>query len=85
MTPQEHIFMLSMHAMQSAKFNTLVEILKTRGLLDDDDLQAFSHAAQETQEHREWFLNSWNAYLAIAKGLGVPTGLQDAPPPQTKA
>jgi hypothetical protein len=82
MTAQEHVFMLSMHAMQSAKFNTLVEVLKTRGVLDDDDLQAFSHAAEETREHQEWFQNAWRAYQGIAKGLGVTTGLQDVPPPQ---
>ena len=86
MTSQEHAFMLSMYAMQSSKFNILVEILKTRGVLDDDDLQAFqAHVAEETQDPHEWFLKAWESYQLAARNLGVTTGLENWQPPQKKA
>lgn len=83
MTPQEHLFMLTMYARQSAKFHVLFEILKTRGVCDADDMIAFfAHVAEETQEHREWFRLAWETYQSTAASLGVTTGLGDAPPPQ---
>jgi hypothetical protein len=78
--------MLSMYAMQTAKYNLLVEILKTRGVLDSDDLLAFrAHVAEETQEHREWFREAWKAYQATAANLDITTGLESFLPPETKA
>ena len=85
MTPKEHLFMLSMYAMESAKYNLLVEILKTRGILNDDDLQAFrAHVAEETQEHRKWFREAWKTYQATAANLDITTGLESFLPPETK-
>jgi hypothetical protein len=86
MTQQEHLFMLSLYAMQSTKYNLLVEILKTRGVLEDDDIQAFrAHVVSETQEHREWFREAWKAYQVTAASLGLTTGLENFLPPDMKA
>jgi hypothetical protein len=86
MTPQEHLFMLTMYARQSVKLNVLLEILKTRGILDADDLAAFlAHVAEETKEHREWFLEAWKTYQSTAASLHITTGLEDFPFPQKSA
>jgi hypothetical protein len=82
-TAQEHLFMMSMYARQSAKFNVLCEILKTRGILEEGDLSAFlAHTAQETKEHQEWLRASWKTYQSTAADLGVTTGLGDPPTPE---
>ena len=82
MTTQDHLFALIMYARQSAKFHLLFEILKTRGVVEADDMLAFlSHAADETDEAQEWFYEAWKTYQATAKSLGVTTGLEDWKPP----
>jgi len=86
MTPQEHLFMFTLYARQSAKFNILFEILKTRGVVEADDLQAFlAHEVEEAHQHYEWALDAWKSYQFVAEGLGVTTGLENSPPPQKKA
>lgn len=83
MTQQEHLFLLSLYAMQSAKYNLLVKILKSHGILADDDLEAFRElvsARQEQDEPREWFVDAWKAYQATAQTLGITTGLENFVP-----
>lgn len=73
MTRQEHLFMLTIFAMQNAKYNRLIEILKTRGVLEGDDLQAFrAIVPEEVRERLEWFQEA----QTTAAGLGVTTGLE---------
>jgi hypothetical protein len=63
MTRQEHLFMLTIFAMQNAKYNRLIEILKTRGVLEGDDLQAFrAIVPEEVRERLEWFQEAWETY-----------------------
>jgi hypothetical protein len=76
MTRQELLFMLTIFAMQNAKCNRLIEILKTRGILESDDLQVFGAIVpEEVRERLEWFEEAWKAYQTTAAGLGVTTGL----------
>lgn len=82
MTPQEHLFMLTMYAKQNAKFNVLFEVLKTRGVVDADDLTAFLTHAEGTQESFEWTRKTWETYQSTAAILGVTTGLGNAPASQ---
>jgi hypothetical protein len=77
MTRQEHLFRLTIFAMQNAKYNRLIEILKTRGVLEGDDLQAFrAIVPEEVRERLEWFQEAWETYQTTAAGLGVTTGLE---------
>jgi hypothetical protein len=86
MTQQEHLFIFTLYARQSAKFNILFEVLKTRGVVEADDLQAFlAHEVEEAHEHYEWVYDAWKSYQFVAAGLGVTTGLEDSPPPRKKA
>lgn len=83
MTLQEHLFMFTLYARQSVKYNILIEVLKTRGIIEGDDLDAFlAHDVQEAHEHYEWTLQAWKSYQYVAQGLGVTTGLEDQPPPR---
>jgi hypothetical protein len=85
MTPQEHLFMFTLYAKQSIKYNVLVEILKTRGVVDDDDLQAFfAHEIEQAKHYPEWTQQAWETYRLTAQGLGVLTGLPDQLPLQKK-
>jgi hypothetical protein len=82
MTQKEHLFVLSIYAMQSAKYNLLIKILKNHGHLADDDLQAFrALVAEEGKEPQEWFVEAWKAYQATAASLGIVTGLENYVPP----
>jgi len=86
MTPQEHLFMFTLYAKQSIKYNVLIEILKTHGVMADDDLQAFfAHEIEAAHEHIEWTQQAWETYRLTAEGLGLKTGLPDQLLPQKKA
>jgi hypothetical protein len=85
MTPQEHLFMLTMYARQSAKFHVLFEILRTRGIVEADDFSAFlAHVAEETHENQEWIREAWKTYQSTAASLGVTTGLEAMLPDQKR-
>jgi hypothetical protein len=85
MTTDEHLFMFTLYAKQSVKFNILFEVLKSHSLVEADDLQAFlAYEVEEGHERYEWVLEAWKAYQFVAAGLGVTTGLEGQPPPQKK-
>jgi hypothetical protein len=87
MTPQEHLFFLTLYARQSFKFNILYEILKSQGLIQNGDLQAYQalFSEEKPQEFAAWLKKSWESYQATAVALGVTTGLEHGPTPPKKA
>jgi hypothetical protein len=74
MTPQEHKLVLFMLAQQTVRFKALLEALKSRGILENDDFLAFEHLAksQEDQTHA-LFLATVEQYTEFAHLLGVDT------------
>jgi hypothetical protein len=79
MTPEEHSLIVTMLHTQGLKIQTLVEVLKSRGILQDDDWPAFQDLAE--LDHR---INNPNRdviieqYVASSKNLGVDlTGKQE--------
>jgi len=73
MTAQEHQLIIEMFKQQALYYAGLVEILKSRGVIDRDDLDAFdSLVSSTTRELLEQ--NVQEDYLRCGKILGV-TGL----------
>ena len=74
MTPEEHQLIIEMFKQQTLYYAGLVEVLKSRGILDRGDLQAFddfvSAPSREALER-----NVEADYLSSATILGVTTGL----------
>jgi hypothetical protein len=80
MTREEHMLMLTLYGRQVAKFNVLIEILKARGVLESDDLEAFRLAALEDNEKLVNLVQeAWKVYQSSAVNLGIDTGLQGGP------
>jgi hypothetical protein len=78
MTPKEHSLLIFMFALQLKHFNALIEILKSRGVLDEDDLKAFDALVWEQERGRPegGLVDAAKAqYDLFAKALGVQTGL----------
>jgi hypothetical protein len=69
MTKQEHMLMMSMFAVQLHLTNTLANILKSRDIATDDDLQAFADLSLERESEA---MNSIiAAYGKLAQSMGV--------------
>jgi hypothetical protein len=69
MTKQEHMLMMSMFAVQLQLTNTLANILKSRDIATDDDLQAFADLT--LQREPEAMASIIAAYEKLAQSMGV--------------
>jgi hypothetical protein len=73
MTQKEHTLMIYMFAQQSMVIKSLVEILKSRNVLDDGDLDAFDALVlrHETLNENGVIDHVAKEYQGFAKTLGV--------------
>jgi hypothetical protein len=71
MTPTEHTLIVHMFARQTLVINALVEILKSRDILQDDDVNAFEALARQTDQDMEIFHAVVSQYSRYAKELGL--------------
>jgi len=69
MTPTEHTLIVHMFARQTLVINALVEILKSRDILQDDDVNAFEALARQTDQDMDHAVVS--QYSRYAKELGL--------------
>ena len=75
MTESEHRLMIEMFKQQMTAYSALVEILKSRGLVQEGDLDAYTEILSRSgklaliQDHVE------AAYQEFAKELEVDTGI----------
>jgi hypothetical protein len=77
MTPEEHKLMLTLFTKYFQQIKVIIEILKSRGLLEGDDPMAFATAVHSDSESNERvFQQAAALYLQAAKRLGVETGLE---------
>lgn len=73
MTPEEHELVIEMFRQQTLYYAGLVELLKSRKLIDAGDLQAFDAlVSASSRQSLEWRVKE--DYLTTGKILGV-TGL----------
>jgi hypothetical protein len=72
MTSKEHLLMITVVAKQLQIIRTLTEILRSRGILEEDDMPAFGDLIRSDREMSTILLNDASTlYLSVAKGLGI--------------
>jgi hypothetical protein len=82
MTPTEHMLMLQVLFKQRQAIRILLDMLISRGILKDDDEQAFASAQnQHVASNAAIFDEAKEAYLKLAHSLELTTGLENMPEP----
>jgi hypothetical protein len=72
MTRQEHELLILIIARTNQKLGVLTEVLKSRGIVTDDDLKAFRYAAwDDNLQIVNAITQARSDYLKIAKQAGV--------------
>jgi hypothetical protein len=72
MTPQEHELMATMFAKQLRYIELLVQILRSRGIVEGDDLAAFLSLVRADQGNKTAALRAAKAeYRKAAKEIGL--------------
>ena len=83
MTPEEHKLIVWMFAKQAQQFKVLVDLLKSKGIAEGDDLQAFDFAARKDFETSAALVQEVaSRYASFCQTLGVPFQIppQNDPP-----
>jgi hypothetical protein len=76
MTPDEHKLIITMFAKQYQQIMVIIEILKSRGLLEGDDPMAFATVVHsDTDSNALVFQQAAALYLEAATHLAIDTGL----------
>jgi hypothetical protein len=70
MTENEHKLMVFMLAQQNIRLKALLEILESRGILEENDFDAFEHLARQ-QMGDDMMLATMNQYREYARLLGL--------------
>jgi len=82
MNPKEHFLMLQLLFKQRQAIRILLNMLKSRGVLTEDDEKAFSFAqTHHVQSNAALFDEAKGMYLDLARSLEVVTGLENMPKP----
>ena len=77
MTREEHLLILTMLARQRLLIKLLIDLLRSRDIILDDDLQAFEFALrQDAASNGDVVREVKAAYLAMAESVGLDTGLK---------
>jgi hypothetical protein len=78
MTPKEHALMVTILSTQLALNKAVMEILNSRGLVENGDLAAFLALVREHQNASGPLAEAARQlYVSVAQRLGVVTGLED--------
>jgi hypothetical protein len=81
MNPKEHVLLLTILTKQAQQTKLLLDILKSRGVLSEEDARVFEFAANvDTVSNVALFEQAKAKYLELAQGLGIETGLETLPP-----
>jgi hypothetical protein len=82
MTIQEHALMIGLLAVQLESNRALVDVLKSRGILDDDnDLRAFA-LSRPPEARKESVDAARRLYASVAKACGIDTEILGIDPAQ---
>ena len=82
MTDKEHLLVVSLLTRQAQFTKVLINILKSKGIMEGDDAAAYQQVtAQDQQSNAAIFYDTAMEYLKVAKGLGIQTGLEKLIPP----
>jgi len=78
MTTQEHNLILGLLAKQMQTTEILLKMLESHGLIQNDDIEAFEFAvSQDDVSNADVLRRATERYLALAKALGIETGLKN--------
>lgn len=81
MTKEEHMLVLSLFTKQSQMIKVLLDIMKSRGIIAGDDARLYEFSQNlDMTSNVAIFEEAKAKYLALAKGLGIQTGLENLPP-----
>jgi hypothetical protein len=76
MTQAEHALILGMFVKQAQISKTIIEILKSRGIVSGDDLPAFEYGVNtDASSTAELVRDLTNLYNLMAKTLRIETGI----------
>lgn len=76
MKPEEHMLMITLLAAQLHHFQALYELLQSRGIVEPSDPAAFVELVRnEERASGDLVHSAFEYYLALAKTVGVDTGL----------
>ncbi len=76
MTKEEHLLMISLFTKQAQFIKIILEILKSRGIVEHDDPAAFESAVRlDLDSNAALFQQTKAGYVRVAKGLGIEAGL----------
>jgi len=82
MTSEEHMFMFLLYFKQQQAMRTLLNMLRSRDVLTQDDEEAFASALlQDAGSNAAIFDEAKATYLKIAGSLEIQTGLEQMPEP----
>ncbi len=82
MTTDEHMLVLQLFFKQRQAIRILLNMLKSHGILTEDDEKAFASAqTQDTGSNAAIFDEAKHFYLSLAHSLAVETGLENIPEP----
>jgi hypothetical protein len=77
MTREEHLLMIFIMAKQAQFVKLFRELLKNHGIASQDELSAFDFVVtQDVASNAALLQQAKTAYLHLAKGAGVTTGLE---------
>lgn len=74
MTSEEHLLMIYMLARQYRAIKTLLEILRSRDIIERDDFEAFAQALVSGEVSAALLDEVRGHYLEVAKKLGIQAG-----------
>jgi hypothetical protein len=81
MTQAEHLLILGLLVRQAHSSKILADILKSREIMTHEDWRAFEFAASaDARANASLFELMKGQYIAMAKELGIQTGLEHIPP-----
>lgn len=79
-TRDEHMLIILMLMKQQQALKIVIDALKSRGILAEDDAQAFEFSQmQDAPSNAALFHQVRDNYLFLAKTMGLQTGLEHMP------
>jgi hypothetical protein len=79
MTREEHLLILTMLTRQQMLIKVILDLLRSREIVSDDDLAAFDFAVRQDAASNLVLLRQVKVvYLRVAEEAGVDTGLAPA-------
>jgi hypothetical protein len=86
MTAEEHALIVWMFGHQAQKIDVLLKMLKSKGIIEDDDFKAYQFAVRsDAPANAALALETSTLWANLCQKAGVPfPSLPQSPPPKTE-